>query len=297
MHKLLNFLFFFNRYPFRHKIAFLKLYLNESNYSLKRYQVSTEFIKINHKLHKFKDKLTSFNFKISNNEVLLSGRFSNTLIKTYARSNSSDLLVYDQVFIDEEYAQETKLLHEMNIMPSVIIDCGANIGCASLYLYAYYPNANYICREPDLENTQQLEKNFSLNHIKNLKIYQKGLWSKKTTLFLNTDFRDGLNWSYNIGERVTEHKIGTISLRDIINDNKLISIDLLKIDIEGAEKEVFTNDGYNCDWLNITKVIVIEIHDEYQCRENILRILIKHDFELLDSGELTIGFNRTLFKS
>jgi len=44
-----------------------------------------------------------------------------------------------------------------------------------------------------------------------------------------------------------------------INDLTKSKIDLIKIDIEGSEKEVFKN---NTDWLKRTELLIIELHDE-----------------------------------
>jgi len=63
------------------------------------------------------------------------------------------------------------------------------------------------------------------------------------------------------------------------------------MDIEGSEKEVFTNPNSDVSFLAITKCIAIEIHDEFDCREAIYEILTKYGFLLFNSGELTIGVN------
>ena len=78
-----------------------------------------------------------------------------------------------------------------------------------------------------------------------------------------------------------------------MDKNNLKSITLLKIDIEGAERFIF-DDNVDLSFLSITKVIAIEIHDEFQIREKIYSILKKNNFHLFESGELTIGINTKL---
>ena len=67
----------------------------------------------------------------------------------------------------------------------------------------------------------------------------------------------------------------------------------MKIDIEGAERFIFDNNN-DLSFLKKTKIIAIEIHDEYNIREEIISILKENQFLLLESGELTIGINKSL---
>jgi hypothetical protein len=69
-------------------------------------------------------------------------------------------------------------------------------------------------------------------------------------------------------------------------------IDILKIDIEGSEKQVFTQVGASLDFLRITRCLVIEIHDEFNCREDIYNILTANHFEISEAGEMTIAINK-----
>ncbi len=70
-------------------------------------------------------------------------------------------------------------------------------------------------------------------------------------------------------------------------------VDLLKIDIEGAELELFS-DAENVQFLANVKLITIEIHDEFECRMNIEDIIQSYGFLIFHSGELTIGINKLL---
>jgi hypothetical protein len=66
------------------------------------------------------------------------------------------------------------------------------------------------------------------------------------------------------------------------------------MDIEGSEKQVFTSPSSNLDFLKITKCIALEIHDEFDCRSDIYKVLNDFDFKLFNQGELTIGINQNL---
>lgn len=69
------------------------------------------------------------------------------------------------------------------------------------------------------------------------------------------------NWSLRVKETTPgkENSIDAIGITQILDAYKPRSIDILKIDIEGAEKELFSK---NCDsWLAITKWMAIELHE------------------------------------
>ena len=72
-------------------------------------------------------------------------------------------------------------------------------------------------------------------------------------------------------ENPTEY-VDAISLNDVIARYGLASIDLLKIDIEGGERYNSNEAGEGLAFLDITRVVAIEIHDEFQIQERILTI-------------------------
>ena len=80
----------------------------------------------------------------------------------------------------------------------------------------------------------------------------------------------------------------------MLDKYKIGVVDLLKIDIEGAERFIFEDDALVAAFLGRTRFIVIEIHDEFNVRERICRCLAVNGFEYFDVGELTIGENRNL---
>ena len=83
-------------------------------------------------------------------------------------------------------------------------------------------------------------------------------------------------------------------MEEIIYENKLEIIDILKIDIEGGERFLF-DDRKSFSFLDKTRILVIEIHDEFNIRPRIYRILKDKNFMLLENGELSIAFNKNFF--
>ena len=209
---------------------------------------------------------------------------------------SSDIIVFSQILEMEEYkiVVETFKNHFKKNSDLNIIDAGGNIGLTSLYLSYFFENSNFICVEPDGDNFESMSFNLKNDRIKNLNLIKGGLWSKNTFLEIVRDFRDQKDWSIRVKETATETNLQAFSINSLIEKYDFKHIDILKIDIEGSEKEVFTNINADNAFLEITKCIAIEIHDEFDCRTEITTILNNYGFELFDAGELTIGINKNL---
>ena len=217
------------------------------------------------------------------------------LIKLRKRP-SSDLNVFAQIYQYQEYKPlvETFQKHFTNDKILNIIDAGSNIGLTSVYLSKYFPNSNFITIEPDTSNFDNVTYNLEANGIQNAVIIKGGLWSKNTNLKLVNDFRDKNDWSIRVEETKEVGNLKAFSVNYLMEKNQFETIDILKIDIEGSEKEVFTGSNADVSFLSKTKCIAIEIHDEFDCREAINQILTRYNFKFFESGELTIGINQNL---
>ena len=95
------------------------------------------------------------------------------------------------------------------------------------------------------------------------------------------------NWDFTVEEvdYKDENTIPAISIKDIMIKYELEQIDILKIDIEGAEKELF-EDNYDY-WLKKTRVLVIELHDglKYGASKSFFSAVSKFDFRMIKKDE------------
>ncbi len=300
MIRIYKFFFFFLKYPLRYKLELLKLYFNTAAKRVKTLQyqgISSEFIKINHKLHEFSNS-KSFDFEILKGEILLSDSYNHKKLKLYVKDYSSDLFIYDRIFVEKEYEIVPKLLKSRKIKPKMMLDCGCNIASTPIFMNMYFDNLRYICIEPDSSNIEQAHKNLQINNITNYKLYHKGIWSSKQMRYINRNAVDGLNRDYYLVDTITDTPIETISIADIIFENEIDIIDFLKLDIEGIEEELFKNTPESdYRWLDQVRILSINIHDELECRENILKVLSDRHFEIKQEGELTLGINKKLCPS
>ncbi len=161
-----------------------------------------------------------------------------------------DMMTMFQIFFANEYQMP------FQISPKLIIDCGANIGLSAIYYANKYPHAKIIAIEPDQSNFKYLQKNTS--NYSNIICLNKAIWSERKQIQL-IDIGTG-NWSLQSKEVENNmpNAIEAIGIQDLIAEYNITAIDILKVDIEGAEKQLFSV-NYS-EWLNITSAIAIELH-------------------------------------
>lgn len=207
--------------------------------------------------------------------------------------SSSDVQVMDQVFASKEYLPLVEEISKRGYANKIhfIMDAGANVGYTTVYLKAYFPDADVVAIEPDDGNTLQATKNFRLNHFDNIKVIQGGIWSKDTWLELKKDHSDEKEWSYYVVECSQPSGLKGFSIESVLSESGYRDIDLLKIDIEGSEKELFKDDSAIDPVMSKTKFLAIEIHDETGIRSRIYESLTRNGFEWFNRGELTIATN------
>lgn len=172
---------------------------------------------------------------------------------TMIREDSTDAWVFQQIFILRDYRQL-----EGRSDVRVIIDVGAYVGFSSIYFAELYPHAFIYALEPEESNFQALQRN--TRHYPNIKAIQAALW--KEDGFLEVKDVKGGQWSFIVQEATLSHarRVPAISLQSLMDQYRLPHIDILKIDIEGAEAKVF--EGSAChEWLPHVRLLAIELHD------------------------------------
>ncbi len=173
------------------------------------------------------------------------------------RGIKNDMLVFYEVFVLEGY----KL--KLDFEPSVIIDGGANIGLTTVFFKNQFPDAKVITIEPDKANFETLEKN--LGYYSNVHNINSGLLHKNSLVKITDKYgfgKSGLvteEYNEELNNDDKNDVLKTITMNDIVNDFNIKRIDILKIDIETSEKYLFSENYSN--WLSITKVIIIELHE------------------------------------
>ncbi|MDP1726209.1 MAG: FkbM family methyltransferase [Bacteroidota bacterium] len=217
------------------------------------------------------------------------------------RVGSTDFLVFDQVILEKEYQPIVDLVkaRNKNFSKLNIIDAGANVGFTSLFFSEEFENSIIVSLEPDQNNFIALNDNISINNkIGKIIPMQAGIWGKDAEMVLDNTFRDGREWAKSLVEANESSSVDFLirgySLQTILLKTALEKIDLLKIDIEGGEKNLFDEWSLSDEVFKLIKFIAIEIHDEIADRNFINKLLISNNFEIIEIGETTFGVNKNL---
>ena len=145
---------------------------------------------------------------------------------------------YEQIMFSEIY-KFTALANP------IIIDCGANVGIASIYWAIQYPNASITSVEADPNVYQYLLKNIRSSGVRNINTINKAVWHEHQTIRFSQDNADGGGISNCLNENVRinrqEIEVEAVLLNSLIDNGK---VDLLKIDIEGAECDLLLHQAH-----------------------------------------------------
>jgi FkbM family methyltransferase len=165
-----------------------------------------------------------------------------------------DLFVLYEILARGAYRISEKLIpHEVK----TIIDCGANIGIAALYFASTYPNAKIYSIEPDPSSFSILK----LNAAQESRIFpiHGCIVAEKTDVAKFETQGPAWGRKLSAAQSATSISVPAITLDEIVRDHNIKLIDLIKMDIEGAERNVLSTGNY----LAQTQNIVAELHEAY----------------------------------
>ena len=173
----------------------------------------------------------------------------------YLRVKTTDPSVYREILVRGEYGS-----FQLPFTPKTIVDAGANIGMASIFYTHRYPAAKIIALEAEASNFTALRKN--VGPYQNIVPIHAALWNRDG--FINVSPPDPATGAFGKWGFVTHegHGVRTraLTMRTLMLETSIQEIDLLKVDIEGSEKEVFES----CDWITKVRAMVIELHDRFR---------------------------------
>ena len=171
-----------------------------------------------------------------------------------------------------------------NFQPKLILDCGANIGLSAIYFANKYPGAQIYAIEPEKETFAVLKYNTCF--YENIHAINAGLWDKETFIRVENRGFGSLGWMTFETTEDDPAALKTVTVSKILQDSGFDIIDLLKVDIEGAEKEVFGAPDVH-EWLSCVNVVAIELHDRMKrgCSHAFFNAMSKYDWFFGVRGE------------
>ncbi len=213
-------------------------------------------------------------------------RLPNDPYPFFIRYGTSDFIVTRAVLGYEEY----DVVGDMP-PPAVVVDCGANIGCTSRYFLRRFPASRVIAVEPDGWNFDICRRNLEYFGPR-VQVVHGAIWPRKEALRLERGlYRRGLETAIQVqtADKTEDDVVEGITIPELMDRCGLDAIDVLKIDIERAEVELF-GDEEAAGWLRHVRNIVIELHDE-ECERVFWAAMRDFEFDRMRAGELTVCRN------
>lgn len=203
-------------------------------------------------------------------------RSKNLTGAVYARPKSSDLAVFYQIFVFDEYRCMAGLRE-----PRLIVDLGANVGYSSAYFLSRFKDCRVIAIEPDPDNFRQLQKNVR-PYSDRITTIQAAIWPTAERLDMHHP-GIGAEWGVKVAPS-NDGTVDAVTMPQILGLAGRDRISLLKIDIEGAEIELFKSDT---SWLDAVDNLVIELHGE-EAEQIFFSKIDKSRFTISRCDELTV---------
>jgi len=167
------------------------------------------------------------------------------------RGGTSDWHVVNQIFVQEHYH-----FPSVHHGPKLILDCGANIGASALYFHSQFPKAIIYAIEPDESNFDLLTRN--TKEIANIRGVNAAVWGDDVAVEIVDPATPPSERSVRAA-RNSDSALAGHTVETLLASSGFDRIGLLKLDVQGAEREIFSSD--HLEWLGRTDVIMIELHD------------------------------------
>lgn len=212
-----------------------------------------------------------------------------------------DSITIDQIYTYEDYRLDFLIRHKelvhtyekilnSNKIP-LIIDCGANIGISPKYFAEEFPSSKIIAIEPDSENVKIMEIN--CKDKENIIIEECSVGSING---FSKIINKGDDFNRYRTKRINEKNgLKVITINQIYSDYSQLVPFIVKIDIEGFEKDLFKS---NTEWVRKTPLIIIEMHDWMLPKEgnsnNFLKSISSESRDFIYRGENIFSISNSI---
>lgn len=223
------------------------------------------------------------------------GGFDRTL---RLRPGSTDIEVFAQIFLYGHYRTQHMARHAeivayyASCAKPLVLDLGANIGLSALYFAKNWPKAMIVGIEPDEGNYALFTQNTA---------GQEQIVPVRAAIASRHSYARIVNpdepaWAYQT--EIDDHNRGglaAIPVTELLECYRNCEPFICKIDIEGAEQELFSA---NTEWIDRFPIVIIELHDWLFPRSgnsaNFLRVIAGMDRDFLVSGPNVFSIDRRM---
>ena len=156
---------------------------------------------------------------------------------------------WDEIFVHDSLAFETQTRAPR------ILDCGANIGIASIYFKQRYPHARVTAFEADPSLAAICQRNLAAHGAADVEVKASAAWTVTGMIeFVCEGTDSGAVASLETSVTGATQQVPAERLRDCLDE----PVDLLKLDVEGAELPVLAD----CrDRLHNVRAMTIDLHE------------------------------------
>jgi FkbM family methyltransferase len=171
----------------------------------------------------------------------------------WLRRRSGDIFILHEVFTFAAYRIPYAWLGRVR----TVVDLGANVGLTTLYFSQLFPAARYVCVEPNPANADLLRRNTAWMGLR-AEVVEAAVGSRSGQVLFDDS---GWSWGGHVAEAGQPGRpVRCCTLDEIVSASDIDHIDLLKVDVEGAEREVLRSSASS---LRKVGMIVIELHGDY----------------------------------
>jgi FkbM family methyltransferase len=203
------------------------------------------------------------------------------------RDGRTDLAIFEQVMLLGDLKGE-----KYSTAPEYILDAGAHIGCSSIYYALKYPGARIVAIEAEGANFRQLCLN--VGKIPAIRPVHAAVFHQSGQVVVTNP--GDQPWEFRVGAPTSATPAGNSLIRamtigELIQFSGFPRLDILKLDIEGAEREVFENDAPS--WLRLVRRMTVELHDRVKpgCTQSFEKAVSDIPHRLIKTLNNTVWIN------
>lgn len=201
--------------------------------------------------------------------------------RVFFRARGSDMFCLISVL-----GRATPAVQKM-ISPRLIVDAGANAGYTTLLYSRLYPGCRIVSVEPEADNCKLFKKN--CGKYDNIQLLEGALWVNSSYLQISNPTADSFSFQVAEPEDPRRATVKSYTVHDILKNSGESKIDILKLDIEGAEKCLFESEEAK-EWIHFIDYMVVELHERLVpgCNKAFSELISHRRHSCSQSGEYVI---------
>lgn len=215
----------------------------------------------------------------------------NNGLKVETRGGTTDINDAVVVLSGHEYPKE--LFQFGQSTQPVIIDCGGHIGTFTLYVKNLFPNARIFTFEPVAANRQLFQTNLQLNQIEQVTLIPKALYGESGHYYIDLSGKqfDAVSLQSTKPAHDQFIEVEAITPAQFFQDQLLGRIDLLKLDVEGSEYNIFAHSM--ADLSAHVRRLIMEYHPagDHARHDEICNRFLASGWELIYETKNILGFD------